>query len=250
VTLPSFGMIRVHDDTRRLRRLLRPLQQLDPNTGQPVSVPRARILFATCSRHGNRWYVSLNVHAPDLHKDCHHPPRSEQDHGGWVGLDRGLAAFVVAATADGAEVGRWQAPKPLQRSLVGLRRRSRALSRTKPGSRNRAKATRRLSHVHARIADTRRSFLHEVSSQLVQTHDRLCLERLAVANLVRNKQLARAIGDASWAVNWATSKRGAVGRCWPPTAGCPRPGPARAAGSSSSNWGWPIGSFAATAAGW
>jgi putative transposase len=199
VTLPSLGMIRVHDDTRRLRRLLRPLQQLDPDTGQPVSAPRARILFATCSRHGNRWYVSLNVNAPDLHKDCHHPPRSEQDHGGWVGLDRGLAAFVVAATADGAEVGRWQAPKPLQRSLVGLRRRSRALSRTKPGSRNRAKATRRLSNVHARIADTRRSFLHEVSSQLVQTHDRLCLERLAVANLVRNKQLARAIGDAGWA---------------------------------------------------
>jgi len=38
-----------------------------------------------------------------------------------------------------------------------------------------------------------------VSSRLVKTHDRLCLEDLAVANLVRNKHLARAISDAGWA---------------------------------------------------
>jgi len=45
----------------------------------------------------------------------------------------------------------------------------------------------------------RRHFLHEVSSQLVQTHDRLCLEDLSVANLMANRRLARAIGDAAWA---------------------------------------------------
>ena len=61
------------------------------------------------------------------------------------------------------------------------------------------KAIRRLSRQHARISRIRRSFLHEVSSQLVKTHDRLCLEGLAIANLVRNKHLARAIGDAAWA---------------------------------------------------
>ena len=72
-------------------------------------------------------------------------------------------------------------------------------SRTKPGSRNHVKAIRRLSRHHARIAEVRRSFLHEVSSQLVKTHDRLCLEDLAIANLVRNQHMARAIGDAAWA---------------------------------------------------
>jgi putative transposase len=56
-----------------------------------------------------------------------------------------------------------------------------------------------LSRFHARIANVRRSFLHEVPSQLVKTHDRLCLEDLTVANLIRNKHLARAITDASWA---------------------------------------------------
>ena len=199
VTLPRIGTVRVHDDTRPLRRLLRPVAHVDPNTGERTVSARAKILFATCSRHGDRWHVSLNVEAPDLHAERHHPSRSDQDHGGWVGLDRGLRAFVVAATADGTEVIRFHAPKPLTRRLGRMRRYSHALSRTQPRSHNHAKATRRLSREHARIAHTRRSFLHEVSSQLVKTHDRLCLENLAVANLRRNKHLARAISDAGWA---------------------------------------------------
>jgi putative transposase len=159
--------------------------------------------------------VSLNVEAPDLHPQRRHPQRGDQDHGGWIGLDRGLAAFMVAATADGAEIGRWQAPRPLQRSMVELRRRARAVSRAQTRSRNRARATQRLSRQHARIADTRRSFLHEVSSRLVQTHDRLCLEDLAVANLMSNRRLARAIGDAAWtelARQLAYKQAGAAGR--------------------------------------
>jgi hypothetical protein len=46
VTLPTIGAIRVHDDTRRLRRLLRPVAHLDPDAGQPVVGPRAKVLFA------------------------------------------------------------------------------------------------------------------------------------------------------------------------------------------------------------
>jgi putative transposase len=199
VTLPRIGPVRVHDDTRRLRRLLRPVAHLAPDSGQQVLTLRARILFATVARHGDRWYVSLNIEAPDLHPQRRHPRRSKGDHGGWVGLDRGLAAFTVVATADGVEVGRYQAPKPLARRLGRLRRRCRALSRTQLHSHNRVKVARRLSKEHARIANARRGYLHEVSSRLVKTHDRLCLEDLTVANLIRNRHLARAIGDAGWA---------------------------------------------------
>jgi putative transposase len=198
VTLPKLGTIRVHDDTRRLRRLLRPVEHADPDTGPPVVAPRAKILFATVSRHGSRWYVSLTVQAPDLHIGRRHPPRPADDHGGFVGVDRGLGAFAVAATANGIEIGRFQAPKPLERGVMRLRRLSGLASRTQARSRNRAKANRRLSRQHARIANSRRSFLHEVSSQLAKTHDRLCLEDLAVANLMTNRRLARAIGDAAW----------------------------------------------------
>jgi putative transposase len=134
-----------------------------------------------------------------LHAKRRHPPRHAGDEGGFIGVDRGLAAFAVAATSEGTEVGRFESPMPLRRDMVRLRRLSRRASVTQPRSHNRAKATRRLSRQHARIADVRRHFLHEVSSQLVQTHDRLCLEDLAVANLMSNRHLVRAIGDAAWA---------------------------------------------------
>jgi putative transposase len=45
----------------------------------------------------------------------------------------------------------------------------------------------------------RQTFLHGVSSQLIQTHDRLCREDLAVADLLTNRHLARAFADAAWA---------------------------------------------------
>src|SRR5665647_1602755 len=51
VTLPGIGVVRVHDDTRRLRRML--------------TRGRARVLFATVSRRGGRWKISLNIEAAD-----------------------------------------------------------------------------------------------------------------------------------------------------------------------------------------
>jgi putative transposase len=198
VTLPRIGTVRVHDDTRRLRRLLRPVEHVHPETGERTLVSPARILYATVSRHGTRWYVSLNVQAPDLHPGRRHPRFPGGTGGGWVGIDRGLAVFTVAATSEGVEISRFQSPKPLARRLGRLQRRSRVLSRATRGSRNRVKAARRLSREHARIVDMRRSFLHEVSSQLAKTHAKLVLEDLNAAGLIRNSRLARAVGDAAW----------------------------------------------------
>jgi hypothetical protein len=47
-----------------------------------------------------------------------------------------------------------------------------------------------LAREHNRITSIRRSFLHEVSSQLAKAHSGLALEELPVANLIRNKQQA------------------------------------------------------------
>lgn len=93
ITLPGIGQIGVHDDTRRLRRVL--------------ANGRAKVLFATASHCAGRWWVSLNVEATDLHPAHQHPVRCPNDDvGGWVGVDRGLSAFLVAARADGAGVAR------------------------------------------------------------------------------------------------------------------------------------------------
>lgn len=198
VTLPRIGTVRVYDDTRRLRRMLRPVERLDPRTGEAIVGPRGRILSATVTQRVDRWHVCLNVEAADYHPWRRHQHRSKDENRRFVGIDRGLTAFAVAAHSDGVEVYRVSAPKPLARRLGRLRQRSRALSRTQRGSRNRVRAARSLAREHDHIANTRRNFLHEVSSQLAKTHSALAVEDLPVANLIRNKRLARAITDAAW----------------------------------------------------
>jgi putative transposase len=199
VTLPKLGTVRVHDDTRRLRRMLRPVTHLDPRTGDAVMGPRARVLSATVRRRVDRWYVCLNLEAPDYHRGLRHQSRSHGEGRRFVGIDRGLAAFAVVADSSGVEVCRFDAPRPLARRRRRLRRLSRKLARTQRGSQNQVKAARVLAREHVRVANVRRNFLHKISSQLAKTHSKLAVEDLPVANLIRNRRLAKAIADAAWA---------------------------------------------------
>jgi putative transposase len=186
VTLPGIGTMRVHDDTRRLRRML--------------STHRAKILFAAVSHHAGRWWVSLNVEAADLHPAHIHQVHDQTDVGGWVGVDRGLSASVVAATADGAEVARIDhAPKALRVGMARQRHLAKTMSRKQKGSVNHRQAAARLGRHHRHIANVRRHFLHQVSNVLVKTHDRLVLEDLNVSGMQRNHRMAQAISDAGWA---------------------------------------------------
>jgi putative transposase len=186
VTLPRIGQIAVRDDTRRLRRML--------------ANGRAKVLFATVSYHSGRWWIALNVEAAALHPAAQHPPRDRGDTEGWVGVDMGLTAFAVAATTDGIEVARiTRAPKALASGTVKQRRLAKSLSRKQKGSRNRRDAVAKLGRHHHRVADVRRHFAHQVSNQLVKTHDRLVIEDLHVAGMLLNRRLAQAISDAGWA---------------------------------------------------
>jgi putative transposase len=186
VTLPGLGTVAVHDDTRSLRRML--------------AKNRAKILFATLSYHGGRWWISLNIQAADLHSANHHLARNDDDRSGWVGVDRGLSAFLVAATADGREIIRIDdPPKALARGMRRQRRLARSLSRKEKGSVKRGVAATRLGRHHNRVANVRRHFLHQVSNALVKTHDRLVLEDLNVTGMLANHRLSQAITDAGWA---------------------------------------------------
>jgi putative transposase len=229
VWLPKIGVLRVREDTRALRRLLR--------TG------RGRILSATVSHRADRWVVGLSVEAVDLHPAVCHPPRPREA-GGWVGVDRGLHAFVVAATADGVEFGREDdPPRPLYRAQARLRRLSRQVSRKQRGCANRRKAVTRLGRAHARVRNVRRQYLHEVANTPVQTHDRLVLEGLHIRGMLRNRRLAAAISDAGWAQfdrivcykqQWRGGQVEHAPRWYPSTktcSRCQRPGPAAVAAS-------------------
>jgi putative transposase len=161
---------------------------------------RAKILFATITHHAGRWSVSLNVEAADLHPAQHHPGRRDSDPSGWVGIDRGLSAFLVAATSDGQEVARIDdPPKALATGMSKQQRLVKSLSRKKKGSHNRRETAAKLGRHHHRVACIRRHFLHQVTGALVKTHDRLVIEDLNISGMLTNHRLARAISDAGWA---------------------------------------------------
>jgi putative transposase len=186
ITLSGIGQLAVFDDTRRLRRL--------------IANGRAKILFATISQHGSRWWVSLNVEAAELHPAQQHPPHAPGDNGGWVGIDRGLSAFLVAAAADGTEVARiTDAPKAMAAGMKRQRQLAKSLSRKQKGSHNRRDAGAKLGRHHHHVRNVRHHFLHQVSNELVKAHDRLVIENLNISGMLANRRLARAIADASWA---------------------------------------------------
>jgi len=110
-----------------------------------------------------------------------------------VGLDLGLHDTVVLDT--GEKVGN---PRFFQRDERRLAKAQRGLAKKQRGSRNRDKARRRVARIHARIADRRSDFLHQLSTRIIRENQTICVESLSVKAMVKHPTLAKAIGDVGW----------------------------------------------------
>jgi putative transposase len=111
---------------------------------------------------------------------------------GVVGIDLGLRHFAVLS--DGRKI---TAPRFLRRAEKVLKRRQQELSRKQKGSRNRDKARVEVARAHARVADTRRDFHHQLSTALIRDNQAVAVEDLAVHGLGRTR-LAKSVHDAGW----------------------------------------------------
>ncbi|BEH97129.1 transposase [Escherichia coli] len=67
-----------------------------------------------------------------------------------------------------------------------------------PASANRKKARIRLADLHERVANARADFQHKLSRTIVDENQAVIVETLKTANMMKNNNLARAIGDAGW----------------------------------------------------
>lgn len=109
-----------------------------------------------------------------------------------TGIDLGLTHFAVLS--DGRKM---VSPKFLRRAEKRLRKAQKALSRTVRGSSNRAKVRRRLARQYAKVADARREFHHQLSTQIIRENQTVIVEDLAVGGLARTR-LAKSVHDAGW----------------------------------------------------
>lgn len=107
-----------------------------------------------------------------------------------VGIDVGIKDVVV--TSDGFYSG---APKYTYYYQRRLRKAQRVLSRKKKGSNGWKKQRIVVARIHEKIANSRKDFLHKVTTKLVSENDILCLEDLNVSGMMKNRKLSKAVAD-------------------------------------------------------
>jgi putative transposase len=180
VTLPRLGRLKTHESTRKLAR------RLEQGT--------ARILAATISQQGGRWFVSFTCQVQRAEQRPRRPAAT-------VGVDVGVAQLAVLSSGE-----RIANPRPLTAALGRLGRTSRQLARQQgprapDGTPRRPsagwrKTQRELARRHARVANLRAEALHQLTTSLAADYGTVVVERLNVAGMVRNNRLARAIADS------------------------------------------------------
>ena len=136
-------------------------------------------------KRADGYYVQFAV---DAFRKIEHIPTGKQ-----IGIDMGLKAFLT--DSEGNTVPN---PRHLRKAEGRLKRLHRQLSRKKKGSQNRKKARQRLAKAYLKVSRQREDFARKTASTLVSSHDLIAYEHLQVANLVKNRSLAKSISDASW----------------------------------------------------
>jgi putative transposase len=144
----------------------------------------AHILSATVSEHAGHWFVSVFVEQEFT---------VTANSGPVVGVDSGIKN--LATLSDGATEPK---PRHVRSRLKKLDRAQRGVSRKQKGSCNRRKAVRGLEILHRRVAHQRAKTLHQFTSRLAKTKSVVVIEDLNVAGMLKNHQLAQALGDVGF----------------------------------------------------
>lgn len=110
-----------------------------------------------------------------------------------VGIDLGLKDLIIISSSEKIENPRW-----FRENQAKLRTVQKNLCRKTKGSTRYKKCKLKVARVHAKTANQRRWFLHQVSSDLVRDYDFFGIETLNVDGMKRNHKLAKSISDTAW----------------------------------------------------
>ncbi|WP_367120449.1 RNA-guided endonuclease InsQ/TnpB family protein [Microcoleus sp. PH2017_30_WIL_O_A] len=144
------------------------------------SVPSSVTIINDCA---NRYFLSFVVEInPDIVEAKKHS----------IGIDLGIKTF--AAMSDGTS-----AKSPSYKQLDRKNRRlQRKLARQPKDSKRRNKTRIQIAKLHNQMGDTRKDFLHKLSTKVVSENQTIILEDLNVSGLVKNRKLARVISQQGW----------------------------------------------------
>lgn len=110
-----------------------------------------------------------------------------------IGIDLGINHFAI--TSDGSK---FDNPKWIDKHEKNLKAKQKRLSKRQKNSNNRNQTRQQVARVHKKISDCRLDFHHKLSRRIVNENQVVCVENLAVKNLVKNHNLAQAISQVGW----------------------------------------------------
>ena len=147
---------------------------------QLPSEPSSVTVIKDCANH---YLLSFVVETNPIQIDAKNPS---------VGIDLGIKTFAVMSNGKKAESPNY---KKLDRKVRKLQRK---LARQPKDSKRRNKTHIKIAKLHNQIADTRKDFLHKLSTKVVSENQTIILEDLNVSGMVKNRKLARAISQQGW----------------------------------------------------
>ncbi len=147
---------------------------------QLPSAPSSVTVIKDCA---NRYFLSFVVEIEPGRVDAKNQS---------IGIDLGIKTFAVMSNGETAQSPSY---KRLDRKI---RRWQRKLARQPKDSKRRNKTRIQIAKLHNQIADTRKDFLHKLSTKIVNENQVIILEDLNVSGMLKNRKLSRVISQQGW----------------------------------------------------
>ena len=144
-----------------------------------------QIKSATISQvPSGKYFVSILVEIE------HIPTKST---GCMIGIDLGIKDLLI--TSNGEKFDNIRTTKKYENKLA---KEQRKLSHKVKDSKNWNKQRIKVAKIYEKIRNTRMDNLHKISHKLINENQVIISENLAVSNMVKNRNLAKAISDCGW----------------------------------------------------
>ncbi|MEA5573342.1 transposase [Calothrix sp. UHCC 0171] len=144
------------------------------------SSPSSVTVIKDCA---NRYFLSFVVEVEPINIDAKNQS---------IGIDLGIKTFAFMSNGEKAE-----SPDYSKKDRK-IRKLQRKIARQQKDSRRRDRTRIKIAKLHNKKADTRKDFLHKLSTKIVSENQAIVLEDLNVSGMVKNRRLSRAISIQGW----------------------------------------------------
>ena len=157
-------------------------------------LPEGRIISCTVSQTpSGKYFISVTTEVEKIPNVMKPAPK-----GSAVGIDLGIKDFATLSTGE-----KINPTYDLKRETKQLAKAQRKLAKKQKGSANRNKQRIRVAKIYEKIANQRKWFLQNLSTQILRENQTVVVETLAVKQMSRKggnykKALNRSIANASW----------------------------------------------------